>query len=244
MTISNSVNNDAGSRTLPSKALPSTKGQVNVKTIQASGGDLDLIKTSQSMMYFNSTSTFVDKSNAGTMASSTFVTNKTMGGTVNGTFVDKSNSNTVNKTLSGTFVDKTGSNTFTGTFVDKSGGNTLTGTFVDKSGHNTLNKTVPGSINDESIRAKMAKKPLPKIPLNKAALAKSNADHIASQTSPRRATFGESALAKSSPTIVKPTASSDEFKPSPSSPSLAGHPKPSAVKQPGFVQNLIGTAKK
>jgi small GTP-binding protein len=235
LTISNSMPNDPGSKTLPSKALPAnTKGQTNIKTINTSANDMNLVKTSQSMMYFNdSTSTFVDKSTAGTMASSTFVdksNNNTMNKTMNsgtfvtnktlntGTFVDKNAaSNTMN---SGTFVDKSSSNTFnktmnTGTFVDKSGTNTFSGTFVDKSGTSTINKAVPA---DKDDAAKKPKKPLPKIPLAKSS---SSEYSTGSQTSPRRATFGENALAKSSPTIIKPKSTSDEFKPSPSSPSMA-----------------------
>jgi hypothetical protein len=226
--------NDAGSKTLPSKALPAnTKGQTNIKTINTSAHDMNLVKTSQSMMYFNdSTSTFVDKSTAGTMASSTFVdksNNNTLNKTMNsgtfvtnktlntGTFVDKNAaSNTMN---SGTFVDKSSSNTFnktmTGTIVDKSGTNTFSGTFVDKSGTSTINKAVPV---DKDDAAKKPKKPLPKIPLAKSS---SSEYSTGSQTSPRRATFGENALAKSSPTMIKPKSTSDEFKPSPSSPSMA-----------------------
>ncbi len=238
--------NDAGSKTLPSKALPAnTKGQSNIKTINAGANYMNLVNTSQSMMYFNdSTSTFVDRSNAGTMASSTFVdksTNNTVNKTMNsGTFV-------TNKTLStGTFVDKNAGNTMnTGTFVDKSSNNTMhktmnTGTFVDKSGGNTFNKTMTGTFVDKSgastiktatpekdEASKKPKKPLPKIPLAKAS-SNENAS-TGSQTSPRRATFGDHALAKSSPTMVKPKSTSDEFKPSPSSPALA---KSNPPKQP------------
>lgn len=247
--------NDAGHKTLPSKALPAnTKGQTNIKTINTTATDANLVKTSQSMMYFNdSTGTFVDRSNSGTVASGTFV-DKNNNGTVNktmnsgtfvtnqtlntgtfvdknasstmntGTFVDKSSGNTFNKTMNtGTFVDKSGgSNTFnktmTGTFVDKSGTNTFSGTFVDKSGTSptsTITKVVPGEKDDAKTKPK---KPLPKIPLAKA----SSGEHVNTglQTSPRRATFGDHALAKSSPTMVKPKSTSDEFKVAPSSPSM------------------------